>query len=545
MGPTVAGRYEPLSGQNFKSDMPARLVLAALASLCLVPLFALGMMGAEALRFDALSALVGDPIIQRALRFTLVQAALSTLISVALAVPVVLALRHIRQAWLLRSVRTLFALPLVLPQIVAALAIAAVFGHNGWIAELVAVAGMNWPSIYGLAGILLAHVFFNLPLAARVFDQALQSQPAEYEKNAAQLGLKGWRRFMLIEGAVIRDAAKGVSILIFLLCSTSFTIVLMLGGGPRSTTLEVAIYQALAFDFDLGRAVMLVALQVLVTGGIVLALTVRRGAEIGTTGFSLTGAMHVRTVMAGERSHAWLFMPLVFGAVLLVALPFLFIVLDGFAANPFAVWQRQLVVDALLTSIIIGVFSSILAVMGAVFLTHRRARGRFLAAMPVLALVFPPIVLSAGWFLTLRQFTDPFAYAGMLVVVINAAMALPFVLRIVGQALQTHATRYGQLEDQLALTGWPRWRISVLPALRAPLLVGFAFAFALSLGDFGVIALFGSERLQTLPYLIFASFGSYRTNDAAALALLLAVLVFIAIGIAEWLGQREARTGAP
>ncbi|MEN0000776.1 MAG: thiamine/thiamine pyrophosphate ABC transporter permease ThiP [Pseudomonadota bacterium] len=541
----MAGRHEPLSVHPFTPDMPARLVLVALAVLCLTPLIALGVMGGEALRIGSLSALLGDPFIQRALRFTLVQAALSTLISVALAVPVVLALRHIQQPWLLRHVWTLFALPLVLPQIVAALAIAAVFGHNGWIADLVAIAGINWPSIYGLAGILLAHVFFNLPLAARVFDLALQSQPVEYEKNAAQLGLTGWRRFILIEGAVIRDAAMGVSILIFLLCSTSFTIVLMLGGGPRSTTLEVAIYQALAFDFDLGRAVMLVALQVLVTGGIVLALMGRRDADVGTTGFSLTGAMHMRAVMAGERSGAAIAMLLVLVAVLFVALPFIFIVFDGFAANPFAVWQRQAVVAALLTSIIIGLFSSILAVFGAVLLTHRRAGGRFLAAMPVLALVFPPIVLSAGWFLTLRQFTDPFEYAAILVVVINAAMALPFVLRIVGQALQTHAARYGQLEDQLALTGWARWRISVLPALRAPLLVGFAFAFALSLGDFGVIALFGSERLQTLPYMIYASFGSYRTNDAAALALLLAVLVFIAIGFAEWLGQRQTRSGAP
>ena len=42
---------------------------------------------------------------------------------------------------------------------------------------------------------------------------------------------------------------------------------------------------------------------------------------------------------------------------------------------------------------------------------------------------------------------------------------------------------------------------------------------ALSLGDLGVIALFGSDAVQTLPYLLLARMGSYRTADAAGLAL--------------------------
>ena len=50
-----------------------------------------------------------------------------------------------------------------------------------------------------------------------------------------------------------------------MLCITSFTIVLTLGGGPAATTLEVAIYQALRFDFDPARAVTLTLLQIALT----------------------------------------------------------------------------------------------------------------------------------------------------------------------------------------------------------------------------------------------------------------------------------------
>ena len=49
--------------------------------------------------------------------------------------------------------------------------------------------------------------------------------------------------------------------LVFLLCMTSFAVALTLGGGPRATTLELAIYQAVRFDFDLGRAAWLALIQ--------------------------------------------------------------------------------------------------------------------------------------------------------------------------------------------------------------------------------------------------------------------------------------------
>ncbi len=51
-----------------------------------------------------------------------------------------------------------------------------------------------------------------------------------------------------------------------MLCVTSFTIVLVLGGGPGATTLEVAIYQALRFDFEPATAAVLTGVQIAITG---------------------------------------------------------------------------------------------------------------------------------------------------------------------------------------------------------------------------------------------------------------------------------------
>ena len=60
---------------------------------------------------------------------------------------------------------------------------------------------------------------------------------------------------------------------------------------------------------------------------------------------------------------------------------------------------------------------------------------------------------------------------------------------------------------------------------------------ALSLGDLGVIALFGSDSVQTLPYLLLASMGSYRTADAAGIALLLGLVCLGLTLVADHLGK--------
>jgi thiamine transport system permease protein len=69
-----------------------------------------------------------------------------------------------------------------------------------------------------------------------------------------------------------------------------------------------------------------------------------------------------------------------------------------------------------------------------------------------------------------------------------------------------------------------RFRVVDAPGLRKPLLMAYSFALALSLGDLGAVALFGGNSLVTLPWLIYARLGSYRTTDAAALTLILTVI---------------------
>src|SRR5262245_55309916 len=132
-----------------------------------------------------------DGTMSRVVRFTLWQAALSTVLSVVPAIFVARALsRH--PGFLGRTlILRLFALPLALPAIVAALGVLALYGRAGILAGgLTKITGKVWPGTYGLFGILIAHVFFNLPLATRLFLEALDTVPADQWRLARQLGIR-------------------------------------------------------------------------------------------------------------------------------------------------------------------------------------------------------------------------------------------------------------------------------------------------------------------------------------------------------------------
>lgn len=488
-----------------------------------------------------------DPYLFRVVRFTLWQAVLSTLLSVVPALFVARALSRHPRFFGRSFILQLFAVPLALPAIVAALGILALYGRAGYFAGAFTVIGNgSWPGIYGLAGILVAHVFFNLPLCVRLFLEALQTVPADQWRLASQLGMGASPAFRLIEWPRLSAAIPGVAGLVFMLCITSFTIVLTLGGGPRATTLEVAIYQALRFDFDPARAVALTALQVALTFVVVLALA-RLGVNV--TGDANLPVASRRYLSVGK-GESWLNALLVVPALLFVVGPMVATVIAGLGADLGRLAGESAVRQATLTSAVLAFLSALLSVMLSLALVMARralALSRGAGSRTLLehaadtgagfVLVVPPIVIGAGWFLALRNISDVFAIAPIMVVTVNAVMAMPFAIRAVRPAYDAASERHERLCAQLGISGWNRLILVDWPSLRRPLATAFAFAMALSLGDLGVIALFGSDSVQTLPYLLLARMGSYRTADAAGLALLLGVVCLALILAADRLGR--------
>ena len=109
---------------------------------------------------------------RRVVFFSLWQAFLSTLLSVSIGLLVARAFVRFPHFPFRSLILGLFGLPLVVPAVVAVLGIVSVYGNQGWLP-----IGKN---LYGLTGILLAHCFFNIPLAVRLFIPTWNTIPQQH-----------------------------------------------------------------------------------------------------------------------------------------------------------------------------------------------------------------------------------------------------------------------------------------------------------------------------------------------------------------------------
>lgn len=509
------------------ADRALSVTAGGLAAVVLLLLLApLGALGLSLSGFSLTGAEVS------ALRFTLLQSVLSALLSVGLAVPVARALARRQFVGRGALIATLGA-PFILPVIVAVLGLLAVFGRAGWVNALLGSVGLPEFSIYGLSGVVLAHVFFNMPLAVRMILHGWQAIPAERFRLAESLGFTPRNMLRHIEMPMLRAVLPGAALVIFVICLTSFAVALTLGGGPRATTIELAIYQALRFDFDMPTAARLALLQfALCALAFVLAARISLPSGFGA-GKGVAGRPPApqgwRKVTDGLAiALAALFLALPLGAVLLDGLP-------GILALPEQVWA------AAGRSVVIALASTALSIAVALVFALTAARKR---GWPALAATLPlaasSLVLGTGLFLLLQPYVRPSSLALPITFLINATLSLPFAFRILAPEAQSLYTDYHRLSQSLGLSAWGRLRWVVLPRLSRPLGFAAGLVAALSMGDLGVIALFAGEEEATLPLLVQRLMGAYRMEAAASAALLLVGLSFAIFWIFDRWGRRYA-----
>ncbi|WP_374299307.1 thiamine/thiamine pyrophosphate ABC transporter permease ThiP [Paracoccus sp. (in: a-proteobacteria)] len=487
----------------------------AASAICLALLIG-GTLAAVVWQAQGLAGL--GPWDWRAVWFTLWQAAMSATLSAVLAVPVARALARRRFPGRAALV-TLLGAPFILPVIVAIMGLVSVFGRNGVINDGLRAIGLPEISIYGWQGVILAHVFFNLPLSVRLILQGWQAIPAERFRLAASLGFGPKDTARHLERPMLRAVLPGVWLAVFLVCLTSFTVALALGGGPRATTVELAIYQAFRFDFDLGRAASLGLVQIAICVG---AMVLARRIAIPTAFGAGLDADHMHMAPGGwHRASDAL---VITGAAGFLLWPMAAVTARGLpriAALPPEVW------DAAQRSVAMALISALLALVLSLTLALSLARGRmrWVETAGMLPLIASPLVLGTGLFILARAWFPPQSLALPVTVGINAIMALPFGLRALIPAARTLHQDYGRLADSLDMRGLTRLRYLTVLRLARPLGFAGGLAAALAMGDLGVITLFASDR-PTLPLQLYQLMNSYRMADASACAVLLMAISF-------------------
>ncbi|OMH33799.1 ABC transporter permease subunit [Motiliproteus sp. MSK22-1] len=467
-------------------------------------------------------SLLSDTYFRQVLWFSIQQAGLSALLSMILAWPVARAIYYLPELIGRQTFLSLCILCFVMPTLVLITGLVSLLGRSGILTPWL---GESW-NLYGLNGILLAHIYLNMPFAVRVLVQQMNTIPDSSWKLATQLKFTPWQRLKHIEWPSVKASYLMLFGFIFVLCFNSFAVVLALGGGPKATTLEVAIYQALKYDFNIPEALMLAWTQFLIAGSLFLALTL-----LGSISWlsADTATRHWVPTLSSTKKACYQTIYYLAWLVLLLPIVALFAGIDLQEISRFS-WSSLLEPTAV--SIALGLIAAVSATITAYLIlqpirnAYRQRQHRQRIALEWIAthtLVAPAMVLSVGLFIFLLPKIDLDDWGIVFVALLNMVVLVPFAFQQLKPRLFQFDQQYMQLSSSLKLQGFSLLRVE-WPFIRPVFVASLALVLILAIGDVAIFSIFGSQDWTTLPWLIYSYAGTYRIAEASIASLLLLAL---------------------
>jgi thiamine transport system permease protein len=468
----------------------------------------------EATTGDGLRYLLGASA-ARAIWFTLWQATVSTVLTVAAALPltwVVSTFDFPGRRWVMAIV----TVPFVLPSVVVASAFIALDLRDS------------------VTAILLAHVFFNVSVVVRTVTTVWARLDRTPVDAARTLGASPIQAFRRVTFPLLAPSVAAASSIVFLLCFTSFGIILLLGG-LRYRTIEVEIYQRVTTFLDLPAAGSLALLQLVGITSVMIAyarLQERRSRHLPLRAESQV----LRSPRGHERTAMWTITAATVGLVLV---PPAVLVARSFRSNAagwrFLIDPVVLAIDpaaAMSNSLRAAAIAAVLAVaigVPAAMVVARSAPrwGRWLDVVVMLPLGTSAVTIGLGFLIALDRPVD-LRTSPWLVPIAHALVAIPFVVRAVLPTIRSIRT---VLRDAAAVLGAsPRrvWRSIDLPLMSRAVAVAGGFAAAVSLGEFGATAFIVRPATITIPTLIYRLLGrpgAVTFSGAMAMSVILMVMV--------------------
>lgn len=207
----------------------------------------------------------------QALFLTLKLAALTTVILLAIAIPLAALLVLGRSRWL-ALLEALATLPLVLPPTVLGFFLLVLLGMRTAVGR--GIAGvLGHPLAFSFAGLVVGSVIYSLPFAVQPIVAGFFAIDTSLLDAARMLGAGPWRLVVRVLVPLAKRSLLAGAVLAFLHTVGEFGVVLMLGGDiPGATrTLSIVLYNQVE-NFDYAAANR--------TAGLLLGLSVLALAAI-------------------------------------------------------------------------------------------------------------------------------------------------------------------------------------------------------------------------------------------------------------------------
>ncbi|WP_233703131.1 ABC transporter permease [Janibacter endophyticus] len=239
--------------------LPAWAILPAAAGGLLVALPVAAMLVSIDPR--ELPALLTSRAALDALWLSLRTSAMATLLCLVLGVPLALCLSRVR-AFDNVVVRTLVTLPLVLPPVVAGIALLALFGRQGLLGQELNALGLR--VAFSTTAVVLAQTFVSMPFLVVSLDGALRAVGDRHEGVAATLGASPSVVLRRVTLPLVRPALVSGTVLAFARSLGEFGATLTFAGSLQGTTRTLPLEIYLQREQDPRAAVALSVLLVVV-----------------------------------------------------------------------------------------------------------------------------------------------------------------------------------------------------------------------------------------------------------------------------------------
>jgi len=489
-----------------------------------------------------LDQVLGSGRMMKIIWFTFWQAAVSTALTLACALPAAYVMANY-QFRFKKTLRILASIPFVLPAVVVAAALEACVGKtglaSGWAGHI------NHP----LALIFLAHVFYNFSVMLRILTGYWTSLQGEIREAAAMLGANPAQAFFHVTLPLLRPAIWAGTVLVFIFCFSSFGIILILGG-PGYSTIESEIYRQAAHLFNLPLASFLSLVQILFTFGL-MSLYTRFSKKAARFTPRAGQILLKRPHSPGEKTivAAMALFIIVLCVIPLISLAASSLVHNGeiclvyyraifenttdsvFYVPPFQAVKFSFIfaAGALVVALITGVSA-------ALFISHcdRKIHSRltpFFDPLFMLPLSTSAVTLGFGIIITLDHPPLNLRTSPILIPLVHALVGFPFVLRTVLPALRSIPAQMGEAGSMLGAGPWQIFRHIDLPLMSRSLVASAIFAFTISLGEFGATIFTAAPTTPTIPLAIYRFLGQPGAmNYGQAMAISTILMVATATG---------------
>ncbi|MGY5873023.1 MAG: iron ABC transporter permease [Candidatus Thorarchaeota archaeon] len=480
---------------------------------------------------------------QFTISFTIIQASLSTILSLLIGLPGAMLLARLKFRGK-SLIRALIIVPFVLPPIVVVVGFLQMFGSFGIIDSALMFITQSPTSILNLAdgfvGIILAHTFYNAPLVILLVSAAMERLNPEIEESAEILGAGSFSRFRRITLPHILPALSAAAILTFLFCFMSFPIVLALGNGAYNT-IEIQMWNAFRWS-DFGEVSSLALLQIVIT--ITLAISyIRLSRETGNDS-GPTATIRTISISKYKKWEKVVILSYLVAILILIGGPIFSIFraaffdpitqrysLDGFSY--LVTMGSDGGLKPLINSLFYGGMATLLSVIIGIPLAYsHRSKVRGLPSLTSIMILLPlgvsSITVAYGLMTAIAVPTGLNINPWPIIVIAQTIIGIPFTARAIEIGLKSIDPNILDQADSLGASRLQRLLFVELPLLIPSILVGAAFAFAMAIGEMSATLFIALPQNYTLAVAIYDNLGVRKFVEAGASALILVAICVVA-----------------